>query len=341
MEALPPATPTADLTPPPPHLHFGDTHLTHYRTTDTMKITPERGDTFWFVLNHLEANNDLLMSKTHKDVIKTTPEKRQMEIAARAFVCQTIGVEPSAPIYWKSHFDNSNQRGVHDSIFNAIYVAEYESPDEPRKYMEEMSTLVHELAHATGDERRATVLHTIVEDTDNTYTGYHLGMSVLKIAQRSETNVFDIRGNFVEESFAEETAARWREQLTPALYAHRNNLLETDYGPLPVRFFDHDYIKANSGEDTPFGAKVPAYAAHTLTLLSEASQTDLYDLMVQIRQSKDPAPLKRTFITAVDSIQRGLYQRLRNAPYTPEGFGEAYQHVQKLLASRQTGDTVA
>src|SRR5690606_7777684 len=88
---------------------------------------------------------------------------------------------------------------------------------------------------------------------------------------------------------------------------------------IPLR---HTLIGKAESDSAPTSISLgtPAYASHALSLLSQASETNLYDLMIQMRKSATKAKAKQQFIKAVNSIQPDLYRKLRSLPYTADDF---------------------
>lgn len=59
---------------------------------------------------------------------------------------------------------------------------------------------------------------------------------------------------------------------------------------------------------------------------------DLYELMCQARQPEHKAEAKKAFIQAIDSVEDGLYRKLRELQYTNEDFLKGLDHIQSVIA---------
>ncbi|HET8884136.1 MAG TPA: hypothetical protein VFM68_01555 [Candidatus Saccharimonadales bacterium] len=287
--------------------------------------------------NHFNESIDDI----YPDILDTTPERRAMEVAARDFVKQTIGVQPTGNVYWQDATRATPYQGLsgtHDSLYRANYIKVYNHPHDDLKYMFEMSTLVHELAHSTADDGDTiAAFSTKNNDGSNDLAiNNHLGMHVIKLEKNDQQLTTKMNGQFFEEAFAEETAARWREQFSPFIANTPHGRWSNGTKKLPLRFFDYNYTS-----EGPAYAPVDnnsSYPAHALSLLSEKAGVDLYDLMCQARQPEHKAEAKRTFIRAINSVDDGLYQKLRNLQYTEEDFLAGLDIVQDVI---NTPDTTA
>ncbi len=83
-----------------------------------------------------------------------------------------------------------------------------------------------------------------------------------------------------------------------------------------------------------------AYAAYGIELLSDHSGVDLYELMKQARQPDTEVTAKREIIKTINSIQPGLYEKLRNLQYYG-ATGEFIEGLHLIKAAIAGNDTVA
>ena len=152
--------PSASLTPPPPYLDTNKVEITLYDidgTPPTLHLPARRSDE---ITRGLVAglNNDLILTH-HIDVLETTPEKRTMEDAARAFVAESFGIMPTTSLYWQPDKTFNGLHGVHCAGYDATYVADWANENPHHRYMEQMATLLHEFAHAAGNPHQIEIFH--------------------------------------------------------------------------------------------------------------------------------------------------------------------------------------
>lgn len=150
-------------------------------------------------------------------------------------------------------------------------------------------------------------------------------------------------GNFFEEAFAEETSARWRESFSAtipnSLYGYPHATCSNGSRDLPFRYFNYNYTAAEPDYVAMCGNSVPA--AHAMVLLSEACGVDLYDLMCQGRQLEYQTEAKKTFIRAINSVEDGLYQRLRDLTYSMDDFAKGLNIVEGIIKKPSIIDRVS
>lgn len=324
-EALP-----ASLTPPPPYLDATKVEITLYDidgTPPALRLPARRSDEI--TDRHVTGLNDDVVLSHHINVLETTPEKRAMEDVARAFVAESFGIMPTTSLYWQPDKTFSGQRGVHSAAYDATYVADWANENLHHRYMEQMALLVHEFAHAAGNPHQIEIFHNHQAETFHVYT--RLGMEVIKISQRDKP-VTSVEGLFFEEALAEETAARWRESHAPLTNQYPDYLFNRQARTVPLRFYDYDSTATRHVDIGHRTKIIPSYAAYGLSLLSATCGADLYELMIQTRWPDKAASAKRTFIDAINSVEDGLYQKLRHVPYTAESFVTALNDIRTLTS---------
>lgn len=140
----------------------------------------------------------------------------------------------------------------------------------------------------------------------------------------------DIRtGKFFEEAFAEEAAARWREE--NGEYAgediyHFSSPLTPD---MPRRYVcDRSrFVKEGTGA----GISWSAYCTEALRQISIYTDVDLFELMLAARDPSKEASAQRKIAQAVESVQKGLYVTLRETNYTSVAFINTYEKVLEAI----------
>lgn len=274
----------------------------------------------------------------HPDILPSTPEHREIESAARLFVADAVGVEPVGDVYWQSSSADVEYNGIHSGIYRDTFIKESDSPYPDLKLLQDASTLVHELAHSTGNTGKVNI---VVSTGENGTPMHHLhesmvGDILVKVrSERGEPSMVEV-GDFYEEAFAEETAARFREQLLPDHIRGAGRLFFADGNSIPARFCNANYSSRQDGQRLTTNSITAIYAAHSLSLLSRASGTDLYALQCQMRHPEQKARAKKQFITAINSVHEGLYQKLRDIPYTKESFTDGLKTVKQTIQHSRT-----
>ena len=277
----------------------------------------------------------------HTEVLETTPERDKMETAARTFVNQTVGTLPVGKVYWQPRETSRGYWGVHDALLRLNYMADRDGyASESLRQMHESSTLVHELAHSTGNTNTIVAIRS-VEPNDSLKATVSVasvfGMKLPRITKQGGESymVAGDEGSFFEEAFAEETAARWRVQYSPLLRDHAGQLFNTtDNLQVPARFFDHGEPTSKMAVSTINSHSV--YPAYALSLLSRHNGVDFYELMRLMRGAEPAAKaeLKKELIRSIDNVEPGLYASLRSLPYGKEGFISGLKRVQSALNKR-------
>lgn len=141
--------------------------------------------------------------------IEPTDAQSELESEARDFVEVTVGLVPYGDIFWqKAEIPGTD---AYSAFFAGAYGATFirSCPDICRDYerLRDMTCLIHELAHSTGYTRKMVGFST----QTNVTTGTTHGADINKIFKHEERWTMCQSGEFFEEAFAEETAARYRD----------------------------------------------------------------------------------------------------------------------------------
>jgi hypothetical protein len=210
------------------------------------------------------------------------------------------------------------------------------------------SNLVHELMHATGTNN----IKLIGLREQNATTPYVVnGYSIVDI--RSATNPTSegermsasVKGCFFEEAIAEEAAARWREDTNPEIAGHETTACKFLYHykspALPYRYVDTDASEYGSNYPANYNFSGSAYCSEGLRQVGEWTHTDMFQLMLDLRIPEKEASARRSIIQAVESIEKGLYPKLRDLDYSQENFIAGYEMIMAAIEkSRQQREKI-
>lgn len=272
----------------------------------------------------IDALNRHIVEPEFRSILPTTPERRHIEQDAKSFVRNEVGVEPMGDVFWRYKYD-LDCSGMHHDVTGTNHIANIRNTyNEHLSYMIEMSTLIHEFTHSTGNNHEIGVFESKRGKLGVTS---NLGMVTVRILRRNGSLQFKRSGDFFEEAFAEEVAARWREGFAADFWKYTIGNFVSDDIDLPRRFTDYDYTR-RSGRAGTYVYKEAALATMTLDILSEKSGVDLYKIMKKMRQNpRKKVKHKRKFIQSIESVEPGLYRRLRDTPYSEKDFADAYKYV--------------
>lgn len=107
-----------------------------------------------YVALRLEDQYNRFLPIRYPDILLRTSEHQALESLARTFVADTVGVAPVGEIYWQNSLVDAGYRAAHSGAFRSTFIKEGASAYPDLKLMNEASTLVHELAHSTGNTGR-------------------------------------------------------------------------------------------------------------------------------------------------------------------------------------------
>lgn len=270
---------------------------------------------------------------THESDTEPTPEMQALYNDAREFVEAETGYDLSDVELLRTILNESNgmiagYNQMSDTI--QIFKLDLDKDDPLYEYDKECAAevLVHELMHATAIGN-LKVLNVCTKNRPRN-VAVSAGQSSFDMRHAALENFIhnydsDIRlGQFFEEGFADEGAARWREHKLGKLKGTQSFSVSKTPS-LPHRFIT---LPKDCGIDINLVAKsAPVYAAAGLYFLSAYTHVDIYDLMIQARDPAREAEAKRKIIATIEGVKKGLYAKLRDAPYSNEGFASAYQEV--------------
>ena len=137
-------------------------------------------------------------------------------------------------------------------------------------------------------------------------------------------------GDFLEEACAEEAASRWREWMEPTrkYVTQEHTHAMGDEPPLPWRYLNTDvglYWGSRDADIVWCGYSWSAYCAEAIRLIGEHTGEDIFALMVEARDPVKEAEAKRKIVRTIDSVEPGLYKKLRDLQYSREAFIEGYE----------------
>lgn len=193
MESLHHSDNPLSLTPPIPSISVINHTFHAYETgKENDRLKKLKGSKALLAqIAFVQAVNSNFLETQHVDVMETTFEKRQMEQAAREFVSSTVGVAPIGNVYWQPNETFDKLWGSHNLINGVTYVADQEHASRDLKYMHEMSSLVHEFAHETGDDHHLSALYSEPDEVGNTSIGInpHGGMTITAHGKKQSPTV--------------------------------------------------------------------------------------------------------------------------------------------------------
>jgi len=176
---------------------------------------------------------------------------------------------------------------------------------------------VHEFSHATKAATRKIIL--FINGT-SLECGISSGMEVSDLHKDSYT-----RNSFFEEALAEGMAGRWRMQYDGNRYVEVklrvSPQLDTK-SELSARYIsmDHPATGHEDMDEEPHSYSESAFCASGIDELSEYIGQDLYQLMIDARDPEKEAVSRRRLTQIIESVEPGLYKKLRDLSYSRENF---------------------
>lgn len=247
---------------------------------------------------------------------------------ASDFVSRTVRPVPQTPIY-EIPIDNPSRFSGYATTglgFVATRAPRWDGDivDEGFK-----AHLVHERAHTSGIATQKVVV--LKEDNLNNHTNHFVtvnGQTIVDLRSGySTTERFVIKNEFLEEAFAEETAARYRDMV--------HNSASHEFRGQTVMYLNQliwlpeKYI---SRDETRYHFSDSALPAYLVDLISTYTGVDIYSLMINTRDPHLEAASKRKIVQTINSIQPKLYEKLRNTPYEKQSFLDTFTEVYKVLS---------
>lgn len=194
--------------------------------------------------------------------------------------------------------------------------------------------LVHELMHATGNNNLKCLG---VQDAEGCVyatetSGLHsVDMRAPIVQAYIETGGTDspLVGHFFEEAAAEEAASRWREANVKNVIENGTVVYqpdgETNSPKLPPRFVY--CLSINQDTEKGYFMANSAYPAAGLYAISNYTGVDIFQLILDSRNPEKEAAARRKIVQAIESVQVGLYPKLRDIIYTQESFSQGYEMI--------------
>lgn len=274
-------------------------------------------------------------NEKYPEIIETTPERVYMEHDARDFVEKIVGTPAIGSVYWR---DSSvgGIRGQYIGEYKTILIRDKQFEHPEVQHMSDMSVLVHELAHSTGDSCGGPVFINIEPGGGlgcNFPYGQTVGQNIIRLSKENGEHTIDGEGNFFEEAFAEQTAAQYRAGMMDDPDALQYFKIDGATYTLPARYVSGNHIARLRGEKDEYELGSPAFAAYSIDLMSEMCGQNLYDLQCQMRNPEYEAAAKKQFITAANTVRANLYQELRELQYSEKDFIHGFKLVQAACTS--------
>lgn len=316
---------------------FSDTH--HYDFFGGVEPTIQPGGQVVGLSSHLATLGHIDKRRQEEGAgsKETTPELQNYFSVAKQFVEQLTGYDLSAVKLYGALSPDPNYSMYYSLYDQAVHSNLDTTTSELQKYDEELRTrvlttmLVHELVHATGIGSQTYI--TIESPDELLYLTASGGMTLTDMRKASVKTFVENEGlvplkvgTFFEEAAAEEAASLWREANVPNAKETADEIF--DFGrhsglpTLPSRFID-----VPVGEYNNVRLTISAYTAAGIYAISNFTNIDIFQLMVESRNPDHAAVAKRKIIQAVESIQPGLYPTLRDTPYDKDAFTDSYELI--------------
>lgn len=320
------APPTDDTHEANMRRNIGERTMRYYRreqgSSGERLVPSSQSDQFFPELN--DAIRPLFESIVYPD------GREGFEAYARAFVQESTGLTPTHEVNWTQSPPGADKAGMFLGFVGRSFVHE-KGLETPEKFIQSMSSLIHEFAHDTGDQGQTVVIETQSQNSPVSDFEAHdiIGSEVLSLKKVGNHIHSDMRGMFFEEAFAEGTATRWREKFFDTLSPDINTQIFTlEAGiSMPARYFSLSPLDTTNIRHT-----ASTFAAYGMDVLQQHTTTDLYRTMTEIRTPATRASAKKTFIHTLDSIQPGLYKTLRDLRNNEAEFKKGLEIIQAIKA---------
>lgn len=235
---------------------------------------------------------------------------------------------------WSSSWSWTQGASAYKPATGQVFICRYFEGEPMHARARRQHSAYHECAHAASAKGVRTVI--IMEDGTDPQSFEQVGLEKGRFTG-NVSEPFVVEGEFFSEAFAEETAMRCRQNDAPS----------QDREATHLGFLGHDVWLSNeyiyrTMDGKPYLIGTAAMAAHTLSRLSELSGKDLYQLMIDANEPEKRAKLQREIICAIESVEKGLYKKLRQAEYTPDSFAEIWRYVDEIIAvkGQETAEVV-
>ncbi len=228
---------------------------------------------------------------------------------------------------WSSSWSWTQEESRYNPSTGQVFIRQYFGNEQSQTQTVRQHRAYHECAHAASTKGARTVI--VMENGAGPYAYEQVGLQKARFTGDA-TEPFVVEGGFFAEAFAEETAMHCRQNEAPL---HDNEgthlLLPNQYNiQLPNKYI----YKSQGGQ--PYFIATAAIAAHTLSRLSKLSGKDLYQLMIDANMPEKQAASQREIICAIESVEKGLYKKLRQAEDTVDSFAKVWGYVDKIVAAK-------
>lgn len=140
-------------------------------------------------------------------------------------------------------------------------------------------------------------------------------------------------GHFFEEAAAEEMASAYRESINPEVLRFGGEtcvlLNHPEFPALPYRYIDTD--RGFHSEMPSYLFATASFAAAGLHEIGKHTVVDMFQLMIDSRDPSKEAEARRGIVQAVESVEKGLYPKLRDLPYLLSSFVHGYEMILKAI----------
>ena len=212
-----------------------------------------------------------------------------------------------------------------------------------------VSLFVHELMHAAAaGTRRLAGIHS--EDGGGGMQAIS-GLKTMDMRVSRLTTLIESKGSaqiptgyFFEEAAAEEAAAMYRESIDSTILLHGNEacrlMNHPDLPSLPYKYLSTD--RGFSKDMPSYMFTTASFAAAGMDEIGRHVGVDMLQLMIDSRDPLMVTESRRAIAQAIESVQRGLYAKLRDLHYTQDDFSRGYEMILEAIEDnrrRQLGAT--
>lgn len=256
--------------------------------------------------------------------------------SASSFVEATVAPPSNGGVFEIPATVNTNYNAITYPVMGNIATDMCLSEAEGSDWNRFTSQMVHERTHSTYLASRQAVLINKFEPNEAPYAYPTCigGMKKYRKTLNKETGELKLGpvGEFFEEGLAEYTASQYRAQD----FNHPNALLSIASNDGTRRKFPIRYFSFEPYPSQRYSISSSIYPAYALELLSECAGTNLYDLMALSRDPNYEVEAKREIVQAIESVEKGLYRKLRDLPYPNESpeYLQAYDEIIALVKSK-------
>ncbi len=283
---------------------------------------------------------DHMAERASQKEVEVSHELQQIFDEARSFVEDLTGYDLSRVKLvgyggdWKGFTASSAllEQKIRSSL--DTNVPPYDTMRERLRHKVLVSLFVHELMHAAAaGTRRLAGIHG--EDGGGGIqvitglTAMDMRAPGLTALVESDVPLQVSTGYFFEEAAAEETAAMYRRSIDSDVLMYGTEICRLINHPklpgLPYKYLSTDI---GFSEDMPsYIFTTASFAAAGMDEVGRYIGIDMFQLMIDSRDPQKLVESRRGIIRAVECVQRGLYTKLRDLPYTQDDFIRGYEMI--------------